>query len=428
MADWRNILAYALVGGAGGNPAQLSMMQEQQRKEKQQQQFGQELSTALAPQADMAFPSPTGPGNAAPTYGTKMPDQAMIQALLARAPQGYDAGPAISLMGMQQRGQEAGANRLFQQGQFDATQQGTESRFSRSLVSEDARSAASLQAAQAQAAAQMLNTNTNAQANRENAIRVANIRSNASGGGPAGPFVGNSIEAQDTNVLLGGDPSTPEYHAAYARQANPRVLPDGSRINPDMRPYRQPIGGAYTERPGEPKQRPAGQPSIEPGQLRSARQMRVTMGKLIDNTKSALKSVAPADTLKYMSSGVASPTMTKALTSFQLVLSQLRDPSLLNTGVLQAGELQWINSFMQAPGTFQALLQGDQATVAALDEVMNLLDARTAGFEAIDETRPQPQQRPGDPLAEARAAIARGAPRDKVIERLRANGINSDGL
>lgn len=34
----------------------------------------------------------------------------------------------------------------------------------------------------------------------------------------------------------------------------------------------------------------------------------------------------------------------------------------------------------------------------------------------------------GDPLAQARAAIAAGAPRDKVIERLRQNGINPGGL
>lgn len=33
-----------------------------------------------------------------------------------------------------------------------------------------------------------------------------------------------------------------------------------------------------------------------------------------------------------------------------------------------------------------------------------------------------------DPLAEARAAIAKGAPRDKVIERLKANGIDPTGL
>jgi len=33
-----------------------------------------------------------------------------------------------------------------------------------------------------------------------------------------------------------------------------------------------------------------------------------------------------------------------------------------------------------------------------------------------------------DPLTAARAAIAKGAPRDKVIERLRQHGVNPEGL
>lgn len=39
-----------------------------------------------------------------------------------------------------------------------------------------------------------------------------------------------------------------------------------------------------------------------------------------------------------------------------------------------------------------------------------------------------PQQDGGDVLGQARAAIAKGAPRDKVIERLRSMGINPEGL
>jgi hypothetical protein len=35
---------------------------------------------------------------------------------------------------------------------------------------------------------------------------------------------------------------------------------------------------------------------------------------------------------------------------------------------------------------------------------------------------------PADPLAQARDAVARGAPRDAVIERLRVNGIDPAGL
>jgi hypothetical protein len=52
--------------------------------------------------------------------------------------------------------------------------------------------------------------------------------------------------------------------------------------------------------------------------------------------------------------------------------------------------------------------------------------------QAQPGANPTPQQAPGapqsDPLAQARDAIARGAPRDAVIQRLQQNGINPAGL
>ena len=55
-----------------------------------------------------------------------------------------------------------------------------------------------------------------------------------------GPYQGTSVEAQDINVLLRGDPASAEYAAAYARQAAPRVNMDGSTVTPNMRAYRTP--------------------------------------------------------------------------------------------------------------------------------------------------------------------------------------------
>lgn len=43
------------------------------------------------------------------------------------------------------------------------------------------------------------------------------------GQGAGGPFKGNAIEAQDRNILLSGDPSSPEYAAAYASQSAPKI-------------------------------------------------------------------------------------------------------------------------------------------------------------------------------------------------------------
>ena len=55
-----------------------------------------------------------------------------------------------------------------------------------------------------------------------------------------GPYQGTSVEAQDINILLRGDPASAEYAAAFARQAAPRVNVDGSTVTPNMRAYKTP--------------------------------------------------------------------------------------------------------------------------------------------------------------------------------------------
>lgn len=55
-----------------------------------------------------------------------------------------------------------------------------------------------------------------------------------------GPYQGTAMDAQDTNILLRGDPTTQEYAAAYNRQNSPRFFPDGSRVDPNMGAYRPP--------------------------------------------------------------------------------------------------------------------------------------------------------------------------------------------
>ena len=55
-----------------------------------------------------------------------------------------------------------------------------------------------------------------------------------------GPYQGTSVEAQDINVLLRGDPSSAEYAAAFARRGEQRINADGSTVTPNMRAYRLP--------------------------------------------------------------------------------------------------------------------------------------------------------------------------------------------
>ena len=63
-----------------------------------------------------------------------------------------------------------------------------------------------------------------------------------------GPFSGNGMEAQYLNTLLGGNPASPEYRAAYMQMAQPKVTIDPktgamTTVQPDMSAFRQPFDG-----------------------------------------------------------------------------------------------------------------------------------------------------------------------------------------
>lgn len=63
---------------------------------------------------------------------------------------------------------------------------------------------------------------------------------------PQTPFQGNGMEAQYLNTLLGADPRSPEYRAAYSQMAQPKVTIDPktgamTTVSPDMSAFRPPL-------------------------------------------------------------------------------------------------------------------------------------------------------------------------------------------
>lgn len=75
----------------------------------------------------------------------------------------------------------------------------------------------------------------------------------------ANPF-GNSLDAKALGIVIRGDPGTPEYEAAYWHLSQPKVMPDGTMIRPDMRAFRPPTRFAQ----GAPAAPPAGAPTGGP--------------------------------------------------------------------------------------------------------------------------------------------------------------------
>ena len=106
-----------------------------------------------------------------------------------------------------------------------------------------------------------------------------------------GPFAGTGMQAQAANMLLTGDPSSPEYRAAYNIMAQPRTSFDVASgqmftVTPDMSAYRPPAGGAAAvaaEAMGEPD-RP--EPLTAPGTA-GVKVTKITEPKLTQEEKTA---------------------------------------------------------------------------------------------------------------------------------------------
>jgi hypothetical protein len=75
-----------------------------------------------------------------------------------------------------------------------------------------------------------------------------------------GPFKGNSEYAQNSNILINGDPSSPIYRAAYNQMSQPKTSFDPKtgrpiHVTPNMSAYRPPTGvgaGTAPQAPGQP--------------------------------------------------------------------------------------------------------------------------------------------------------------------------------
>ena len=83
-----------------------------------------------------------------------------------------------------------------------------------------------------------------------------------------GPFRGTGMDAQDSNMLINGDPSSAGYRSSYARMSEPKTTFDQNTgqwitINPDMSGYRLPTGSVAGQRvQTQTPQQPPGQPSV----------------------------------------------------------------------------------------------------------------------------------------------------------------------
>lgn len=257
------------------------------------------------------------------------------------------------------------------------------------------------------------------------------------GGGTAGP-AGKSVEAWALNVLLNGDPASPEYRAAYGKIAAGKVGPDGAIVQPDMRHFRPPVmpGGAPAEAPpqgapqpgpgrawsperGEwvqaqggpappaaPSTAPIGTPVVTeaPGgpkmsatertKLRSMQVGAATLVKSLDDFAEAFEKADPSERLQTVA---GMPTRLNTMWGLAAVLA--KGEELMNLGVITGPDLGIIRRTVADPSTLAGAAADPKRVREQVKAVTDLIKFRMSEYERRSGMAPTTTPAPATPAA-----------------------------
>ena len=266
---------------------------------------------------------------------------------------------------------------------------------------------------------------------------------------PDGPFTGTSMDAQARNIVLQGDPTSPQYAAAYAHLSEAKTTFDPATgrpvtISPDMRWARPPAGMQGTPPPPNGQQ-PGAVTSLPNGQtvtfvdgpnratkedLQKYKQAQVEADTLLSALDDYRKTFSGASNTQRLESitGVNTPLNTSYNNAALLAKGEV----LYNLGVLNGPDLDIIRRTLADPSTFKSLAVSSEDVNESIGKIETIIKrglAKRAEVIGIAPPQATGQQGQDNPLLdEARQAIARGAPRDAVIQRLRERGVDAGGL
>lgn len=259
-----------------------------------------------------------------------------------------------------------------------------------------------------------------------------------------GPFEGNSMDAQASNILLTGNPASPEYAAAYAHLAQPKVQFDPTTnklvtVSPDLSWAAKPVQAGASDaplplmpsatgnRPGPTIQNAQSVPSGAQAQtdVPGAETMQVP-GATITSTPGT--GMSAADRTKLRTVRAEADAIRSSLNRFKEVVqgSNWRDDlsamaggtteggrrlnsawtnaaimskaeALFHLGVLNGPDLQVIEGTLPNPSTLSGFATTEKAYAAAIDEVLSLIDSKVAAYEGQFTDLPGPLNAPNAP-------------------------------
>jgi hypothetical protein len=247
----------------------------------------------------------------------------------------------------------------------------------------------------------------------------------------AGPFAGTGMDQQAMNILLRGDPASPEYALAYSHLSKARTtINDEGRpvtIQPmDLSAVRRPTGaaapqpqtgggamppvaapapgvapppaapgaGVTTSLPGggsvtvgEPVA-PKGPSSTEMAKLRNARAEAEKITAAANDFKSEWAKASVSDRARALAG--ANTPLNAAYNNFALLA---KGDALFQLGVLNGPDLEIIRRTIPDPSTGKSIMTTENDVTSSVDKVLNILNTGISATEKqLNIT--QPQQKP----------------------------------
>ena len=274
----------------------------------------------------------------------------------------------------------------------------------------------------------------------------------------SGPFTGTGMDQQAMNVLLTGDPASPEYALSYSHLSKARTTLDEQgrpvTIQPmDLSAVRKPAGlaaapaaaggGTTTTTPGGgtvtvgDSVAPKGPGQAEMAKLRTARAEAEQITSAASDFKKEWEKATPLERARSLTG--ANTPLNAAYNNFALLA---KGDALFKLGVLNGPDLEIIRRTIPDPSTGKSIMTTQGDVTSSVDKVLSILNA---GITATEKqlkigqpaqpgaTQPPAQGAPKPPadnaergrlIFDAQKAIKEG--RDPVAVRARLKELNID--
>lgn len=212
-----------------------------------------------------------------------------------------------------------------------------------------------------------------------------------------GPFQGTGLDAQSYNMVLTGDPTKPEYAAAYAQLATPKVQFDPVTqkmvvVQPDLSWARKPTGQvappanpnlSTTQVPGATvtSDPGTGQSPADRSKMKDIEANAQSIKSALTNYKQTVQSSDLGSDISAYAGGMTEGGR-KLNTTYNAAALMTKAEALFNLGVLNGPDLDIIRRTVPDPSTFSGLFTSEAAAGVAVDQVIKLIDERLEAFRS----------------------------------------------